>query len=139
LENEADFKLGQHHFGYFRTFYPTYKLDTGIWTVKFLFNGDSLCQMKFHVVQVHSGVAQTTSIVQPITFPQPAKDHVTISGIRAKQAHLYDIEGIEYPIRIEQTSDGTIIYWEGLPKGIYYISIKDENGLLQRAKIIVSP
>lgn len=139
FSDKQDPSPSDYHFGYFRTFYPTYQLDTGIWTVKFLFNGDSLCQLKFHVVQAHSGVAQSTPIIQPITFPQPSKDHATFNGIVAKEAHLYDIEGIEHPIRFDNYSEGVTISWQNLPKGVYYLSIKDEKGILHRAKIMVSP
>ena len=127
------------HIGYPRSWQPTYNLDTGIWIVKCLFNGDSITTQTFHVVEQHSGVAQTTPIIQAIAFPQPSKNHTTIDGITAKEARLYDIEGIEHPIRFEQNTDGTTFTWQDLPKGIYFLSIRELNGLLHRAKIMVSP
>ena len=37
------------------------------------------------------------------------------------------------------SSEGVAISWQDLPKGVYYLSIKDEKGILHRAKIMVSP
>jgi len=93
----------------------------------------------FRVVEQHSGVAQTNPIIQSIAFPQPSKDHTTISGIKTKEAHLYDIEGIEHPVCFKQQNDGTEFSWEDVPKGLYYLSIKDIDWQLHRAKIMVSP
>ena len=127
------------HLGYPRSWQPTYNLDTGIWSVKCLFNGDTITTQTFHVVEQHSSVAQSNSIIQPITFPQPCKDHITINGFSAKEAHLYDIEGIEHPVRFENNPEGATISWKDLPKGVYYLNMNDEAKLNHRAKILVSP
>jgi hypothetical protein len=127
------------HFGYHSTWYTLSNFDTGMWSVEWLHNGDSVTTQYFHIVEQHSGVAQTNPIIQSIAFPQPSKDHATINGITTKEAHLYDIEGIEHPIRFEQIQNGTIFTWQDLPKGLHYLSIKDMNGQLHRAKIMVSP
>jgi hypothetical protein len=128
------------HVGYRSNWNSTNKLvDTGIYSVEWLLNGDSIAMQTFRVVQQHSGVAQNLPIPQTAIFPQPAKDHVILNGIIATQAHLYDIIGIEHPIRFEQNTDGTMFFWQDLPKGIYYLTIKDLPGALRTAKIIVSP
>jgi hypothetical protein len=93
----------------------------------------------FHVILQHSAVAQTNPILLSVAFPQPSKDHATINGITAKEAHLFDIEGIEYPIHFENNPDGVTIFWQDLPKGVYYLNMKDQAKLMHRAKIMVSP
>jgi hypothetical protein len=132
-------ETSDNHLGFPRSWEPTYKLDTGIWLVKCIHNGDTITTQTFHVVQQHSGVAQSNPILQSTTFPQPAKDHITLSGISAKEAYLFDSDGNEHPIRFDNISDGVTIFWRDLPKGAYFINIKDAGGRSHRAKIMVSP
>ncbi len=127
------------HLGFPRSWEPTYKLDTGMWTVKCLYNGDTISTQTFHVVQQYSGVSQNIPMLQPAVYPQPSKDHVVIQGLLAKEAHLFDIGGVEHQVSFDQTASGTIVSWHDLQIGVYYLIIKDLEGKSHRSKIILSP
>lgn len=127
------------HVGYRSNWNHTYKFtDTGMYSVEWFVNSDSVTIQYFHVVEQHSGVVQTDPIFQPLVFPQPSTDHLTISGVTTKEAHLYNIEGIENPVIFEQVANGTVFSWHNLPPGVYYLSIKDFTGQFQRIKVLIS-
>lgn len=117
-----------------------YNLNSGIYTVKVtlidIFNQTSTPQTYNLSVNTLSNAEFNSSESLVKIAPNPAKDHLTVSGENLKEAILYDALG-KVIISTSIKKYNTDIDVSSLTKGLYLIIIKDENSNIHKKKIII--
>ncbi len=103
--------------------------------------GDGYKGSKLYIDEVFVGTCTNTiadeNIIFATLFPNPTTQHIEVNwnnNVGAIQFELYTLEGKK--VKEMNLFSPTQISLEGLTKGIYFYQIKDNQGKIQRGKVI---
>lgn len=85
-----------------------------------------------------TGIEEADGMHDPTLWPNPAKDHFTLEGLRIGRSNLQvcDFTGRQIPVPMERGTDKIEFDTRNLPKGVYFIILNLDSGTVVKKVVI---